>query len=90
MPMDGAMPGMATPEELARLPELSGDACDAEFPRLMIRHHQGAIPMAEVALERSGNDQGRALARAILATQPAEVAAMEELLQQKGQAAPAP
>ena len=89
MPMDGAMPGMATPEELARLAELSGDAYDAEFLRLMIPHHRGAIPMAETALERSDNAQVQALARAIVATQPAEVAAMEELLRQKAPVAPA-
>lgn len=81
-PMPGMMPGMATPEELARFERMSAPAADAEFLRLMIRHHQGAIPMAEAALERSRNDQVQTLARAILVSQQAEISAMEELLQQ--------
>jgi uncharacterized protein (DUF305 family) len=74
------MPGMATPEELANLERLSGSAADAEFLRLMIQHHRGAIPMAEAALERSGNTQVRTFARSIIAAQSADIAAMEDLL----------
>lgn len=87
MPMTpGRMPGMATPEELAKLERLSGEEADAEFLRLMIAHHRGAIPMAEAAVERSDVFQVRALARSIVASQEVEIAAMEELLQQNGRA----
>jgi uncharacterized protein (DUF305 family) len=82
-PVSGPMPGMATPEELANLEQLSGNAADTEFLRLMIRHHQGGIPMAEEAVERSGNAQVRALATAIVAAQQSEITAMEDLLRQK-------
>jgi uncharacterized protein (DUF305 family) len=82
-PVSGRMPGMATPEELAHLEHLSGNAADAEFLRLMIRHHQGGIPMAEEAIARSGNAQVRALATAIVAAQQSEITAMEDLLRQK-------
>jgi uncharacterized protein (DUF305 family) len=82
-PVSGRMPGMATPEELAHLEHLSGNAADTEFLRLMIRHHQGGIPMAEEAIARSGNDQVRALATAIVAAQQSEITAMEDLLRQK-------
>ena len=82
-PVSGRMPGMATPEELAHLEHLSGNAADTEFLRLMIRHHQGGIPMAEEARQRSGNAQVRALATAIVAAQQSEITAMEDLLQQK-------
>lgn len=88
MAMGGAMPGMATPEELANLRGLSRDAFDAEFLRLMIRHHQGAIPMAEAALAGATSPAVRALARSIVASQQAEIAAMEALLGQQGQATP--
>src|SRR5687768_3017260 len=54
-PTTGLMPGMASPEEMENLARLSGQALDSEFLRLMIRHHQGGIPMADVALARSGN-----------------------------------
>ena len=85
-PTGGRMPGMASPEELAHLEQLAGTAADAEFLRLMIRHHQGGIPMAEEARERSTNTQVRALATAIVASQRAEITAMQDLLEQKGAA----
>ena len=43
------MPGMATEEELANLRSLQGTAFDVEFLRLMIRHHQGGLEMAQYA-----------------------------------------
>ena len=45
----GLMPGMATEEELANLRSLQGTAFDVEFLRLMIRHHQGGLEMAQYA-----------------------------------------
>ena len=82
-PTTGLMPGMATPEELKSLEGLSGDSADQLFLQLMIRHHQGAIPMAQEALARSGNTPVRDLARAILAAQQAEIVTMDELLRTK-------
>jgi uncharacterized protein (DUF305 family) len=79
-PTTGLMPGMATPEELKSLEGLSGDSADQLFLQLMIHHHQGAIPMAQEALARSGNTPVRDLAQAILAAQQAEIVTMEELL----------
>jgi len=79
-PTSGLMPGMATSEELKTLEGSSGENADRLFLQLMIRHHQGAIPMAEEALARSGNTPVRDLARSILAAQQAEIATMEELL----------
>lgn len=46
----------------------------------MIRHHQGAIPMAEAALVQSDVVPVRDLAEAIVIGQPAEIAAMNDLL----------
>ncbi|MGH2616750.1 MAG: DUF305 domain-containing protein, partial [Thermomicrobiales bacterium] len=82
-PTSGRMPGMASAEELANLARLSGEAADAEFLRLMIRHHQGGIPMAEAAWQGSGNQPVRDLAQSIVTTQEAEIAVMEELLREK-------
>lgn len=86
----GMMPGMATPEEMAHLATLSDDAADTEFLRLMIRHHRGAIPMAEAALGRSQTVVVRALAGAILVAQEAEVAAMEVLLERESRSGAQP
>lgn len=86
-PAGSGMPGMATAEELANLQRLSGDAADAEFLRLMIGHHRGAIPMAEAALQGSEIAPVRALARSIVNSQQLEITAMEELLRLKPSAA---
>jgi uncharacterized protein (DUF305 family) len=80
-PTPGLMPGMATPEELDHLNQLTGTAADDEFLRLMIRHHQGGIEMAEAALERSRNEQVRDLASSIMTAQTSEIKAMQDLLQ---------
>mgnify|MGYP000250479449 CR=1 FL=1 len=85
--MTGTMPGMATAEEIAELASLTGEAADRLFLRLMIRHHQGAIPMAEMAMARSANPQVRTLATAIVAGQEAEITAMEAMLAGKEAAA---
>ncbi len=46
---------------------------DAQFIDSMIEHHQGAIDMAEQALQESERPEIRALAETIIATQQAEV-----------------
>lgn len=79
-PALGRMPGMATPEEIANLERLSGSAADAEFLRLMIRHHQAAIPMAEAALVQREIGPVRDLAEAIVVSQQSEITAMNDLL----------
>jgi uncharacterized protein (DUF305 family) len=80
-PTPGLMPGMATPEELAHLDQLTGTAADDEFLRLMIAHHQGGIAMAEAALERSSNEQVRDLATSIVTSQTSEIKAMQDLME---------
>jgi uncharacterized protein (DUF305 family) len=82
-PTTGLMPGMATPEEIAHLESLSGEAADVEFLRLMIRHHEAALPMAEAALQGSDIPAVRDLARQIADVQRVEIANMEALLAQK-------
>jgi len=42
-----AMPGMATPQQMAGLAAASGTAFDRMFLQLMIAHHQGAIDMVD-------------------------------------------
>lgn len=80
----GLMPGMATEDELATLRELSGTAFDVEFLRLMIRHHQGGLEMAEYAAEHAGRDAVAALARTMAETQTAEVGTMTGMLTARG------
>ncbi len=83
-PTESRMPGMARPEEIEELREASPEETDVRFLQLMIPHHQAAIPMAEAALERSDRPEVERLARAIAASQGAEIEAMQDLLQSRG------
>lgn len=49
---------------------------DRHFIEEMIPHHEGAIQMAELALEKSTRSEVRALAEAIIAAQTKEIADM--------------
>lgn len=72
----GGMPGLATSEELNRLRGLDGDARDHLFLELMIRHHQGALPMAHFAAFNAETTVVRTLAAQIEVEQLQETAAM--------------
>jgi uncharacterized protein (DUF305 family) len=83
-PTTGRMPGMAAPEDLARLQQASSGEADEQFLRLMIPHHQAAIPMAEAVLEHTDRPEVRRLAQKIIASQQGEIRGMQALLQSKG------
>src|SRR4051794_35281534 len=74
------MPGMATEQELAQLRSLSGTAFDVQFLRLMIRHHQGGLEMAQYAAAHAELPAVRNLARSIADTQTAETTTMAGML----------
>ena len=80
MPVDGLMPGMATPEELAQLRALDGEERDALFLRLMIDHHRAGVDMANAVLRLTDRPEVVALASAMTESQQAEIAAMTHLL----------
>ena len=84
MPTTGRMPGMATPEELNQLRNLSGQEADGLFLQLMIVHHRAGVAMGEAILSQTDRPEVRALAQSIVDAQAGEVAFMQELLQQKG------
>jgi uncharacterized protein (DUF305 family) len=78
------MPGMATEEELANLRSLEGSAFDVEFLRLMMRHHQGGLEMAEYAQAHGETAVVRTLARSIAESQTAETRLMSGMLEVRG------
>jgi uncharacterized protein (DUF305 family) len=49
------MAGMATPEQMVELAAAKGVAFDRLFLKLMITHHEGAVKMVEVLLEKPGS-----------------------------------
>jgi uncharacterized protein (DUF305 family) len=85
------MPGMATPVEIAKLRSLSGTALDVYFLQLMIRHHQGGLPMARYAAEHASVSYVRDLGRKIVTGQSGEIVTLEQMLRERGgQPLPAP
>src|SRR5918997_1013344 len=85
-PIEGTMPGMASPEELNRLMAASPEQADTLFLLLMIPHHKGAIPMIEAVLERTDRPEVRRLAEYMEASQRQEISLMRGMLRQGGMA----
>jgi uncharacterized protein (DUF305 family) len=82
--IDGRMPGMASPVELNELRNAEGQEADEIFLRLMIPHHQAAIPMSNAVLERSDNEAVTGLAEAIIPAQSSEIEIMSEMREERG------
>ena len=57
---------------------------DVDFARGMIAHHQGAIDMAKIELEKGSDPDMRALAESVIAAQEKEIAEMKEWLADNG------
>lgn len=53
----GMMPGMLSPEEMARLAAATGDDFDRLFLAGMIKHHEGALTMVEELFSTPGAGQ---------------------------------
>ena len=67
--MDRGPTGMGAEEMLME----NGEYSDERFIDAMVPHHQGAIEMAEVALENAEHEEVRALAEEIVSAQEAEI-----------------
>jgi len=80
----GTMPGMATPDQLNQLRELSGHEAEGLFLQLMILHHRGGVAMAQAALDKAAQPEVRLLAQSMLEAQTLEIDLMQGMLQQKG------
>lgn len=57
------------------------NAADVEFAQMMIIHHRGALDMAQMAIEKSENEEIVALAQDIAAEQQPEIDTMSSWLQ---------
>ena len=83
------MPGMASSEDMARLRQATGTAVDVEYLQLMLRHHQGGLPMMEYAAQRASEPAVRGLAQTMVETQQGESRLLTDMLTERG-AAPLP
>lgn len=77
------MDGMLSDDEIEALKAASGVEFDRLFLTGMIKHHEGAIDMAQMVVA-SDNEEARKLGESIVATQTAEIARMQELLKTLG------
>lgn len=83
-PVEGRMPGMASPEEVAQLRELPVPEMEELFLQLMIVHHQSGVDMAQAVLDRSDNSTVEFLAGRMVQSQQKEIDVMNDLLERKG------
>ncbi|WP_026821251.1 DUF305 domain-containing protein [Arthrobacter castelli] len=79
MANNGRMPGMASPEDLEQLRNLTGDEADRLYLNLMIEHHQAGKEMAQAALDAS-TATVRSFAQKSAAPQEAEIKVMQQML----------
>lgn len=77
------MDGMLTDSEFAELKAATGAAFDKLYLTGMIKHHEGAIDMAQMVLT-SKNPEAKALGEAIVASQTKQITHMKELLKNLG------
>ncbi|WP_017574072.1 DUF305 domain-containing protein [Nocardiopsis halotolerans] len=75
------MPGMASEEEMEQLAAAEGDAFDWLFVELMATHHEGGITMAEDVLAEGRDQTVMRMANDVIAEQRADIARMEQILE---------
>ncbi|WP_041834366.1 DUF305 domain-containing protein [Actinoplanes sp. N902-109] len=78
--VNGLMPGMATPEQLATLRKATGKDLDVQFLTLMRQHHLGGIHMAQEALVLSDNKDVDWLATSMVSSQQGEITLIDAML----------
>jgi len=79
------MPGMLTPEEMAKLAAARGRAFDALFLESMIRHHEGALIMVRDLYSTPAAGQESEIytfASDVVADQRMEIARMSAMLKE--------
>ncbi|MBY6368461.1 DUF305 domain-containing protein [Rhodococcoides corynebacterioides] len=81
-----AMPGMATAQDMTNLRAATGPAADVLFLQLMLRHHQGGLPMMEYGAMHASTAVVRQLAQTMVDTQQSESQLMTQMLTEKGAA----
>ncbi|WIM95640.1 DUF305 domain-containing protein [Actinoplanes oblitus] len=80
--VNGLMPGMATPEQLASLRRATGKQLDVQFLTLMRAHHLGGIHMAQEAEKLSDDKDVDWLADSMVTAQQGEIQLIDDLLKQ--------
>jgi len=84
MTMTPEMMGIQPQSEVNKLGTLPIAEAEVLFLQLMIRHHRGAILMAESTLDQTQRAPVKRMAESIIASQDAEIALMQKLLADRG------
>jgi uncharacterized protein (DUF305 family) len=71
--------GMMSEADMSALREADGATAGRLFLEQMVVHHQGAVEMAEAALDAAEDPEVKALAEQVVEDQKAEIAEMQEL-----------
>lgn len=69
---------MMTGDEMKKMETLTGTQLDLMFVEMMIPHHQGAVIMANEALQKSSKPEIKTLAGSIIKAQEAEIKQMTD------------
>ena len=75
---------MASSEELAALRAARGTELDVLFLQLMLRHHQGGLPMMEYGAQYASTDVVRNIAQKMVDTQTGESELITSMLTERG------
>jgi uncharacterized protein (DUF305 family) len=79
----GGMPkgeGMMSDSDMTRLSAATGPAFDQFFLEMMVRHHTGAVKMAQQELADGKYEPAKQLAQTIITGQQAEIAEMNQMM----------
>ena len=76
--------GMVSEQDTAALVDASGGEFDRLFLEQMIEHHRGAVGMADTEIADGRNADAIAMAESIRGSQSAEIAEMQQLLEELG------
>lgn len=72
--------GMMSQADMDALETADGEQAAKLFLTGMVKHHQGAVQMAQTELEQGSNPDGKLLAQTIITAQNTEIAEMNKLL----------
>ncbi|MEU9060972.1 DUF305 domain-containing protein [Streptomyces sp. NPDC048430] len=78
--MASSMPGMMTSEDMDKLEGAKGAEFDTQFAEMMIKHHEGAIEMAETEKADGTYGPAKKLADEVVKAQTAEIEQMNTML----------
>nr|WP_232531537.1 DUF305 domain-containing protein [Microlunatus antarcticus] len=78
--MGGMDDGMMSAEEMNALGEADGRTAQTLYLQGMVRHHRGAVAMAQTEVAQGENADAKALAQSIITSQQAEIDQMNQLL----------